>query len=105
MIDYSWQVSFHNRHAQLRWPRENKTFEEAQTNLEEAIRLFFEVASYTEVMEYLVGEFGMFVGMMQTKNISALRAVDAGRATCPSPQEVLERVPPAPLRILFAKGK
>ncbi|MDE0144171.1 MAG: type II toxin-antitoxin system HicB family antitoxin [Caldilineaceae bacterium] len=32
---------------------QGETVEEAQENLEEAIRLFFEVASYTEVMEYL----------------------------------------------------
>ena len=32
---------------------QGETIEEAQKNLEEAIRLFFEVASYTEVMEYL----------------------------------------------------
>lgn len=32
---------------------QGETVEEAQTNLEEAIRLFLEVASYTEVMEYL----------------------------------------------------
>lgn len=32
---------------------QGETVEEAQKNLEEAIRLFFEVASYTEVMEYL----------------------------------------------------
>ena len=32
---------------------QGKTVQEARENLEEAIRLFFEVASYTEVMEYL----------------------------------------------------
>ena len=32
---------------------QGKTVEEARENLEEAIQLFFEVASYTEVMEYL----------------------------------------------------
>ena len=32
---------------------QGETVEEAQQNLEEAIQLFFEVASYAEVMEYL----------------------------------------------------
>ena len=32
---------------------QGKTVQEARENLEEAIRLFFEVASYTEIMEYL----------------------------------------------------
>ena len=32
---------------------QGKTVQEARENLGEAIRLFFEVASYTEIMEYL----------------------------------------------------
>lgn len=45
-----WYVSHCN---DLEIASQGETVEEAQENLEEAIRLFFEVASYTEVMEYL----------------------------------------------------
>lgn len=46
----NWYVS----HCEdLEIASQGETVEEAQKNLEEAIRLFFEVASYAEVMEYL----------------------------------------------------
>ena len=46
----NWYVS---RCEELEIASQGETFEEAQENLEEALGLFFEVASYTEVMEYL----------------------------------------------------
>ena len=45
-----WYVS---RCEELEIASQGRTFEEAQKNLEEALGLFFEVASYTEVLEYL----------------------------------------------------
>ena len=45
-----WYVS---RCEELEIASQGETVEGAQKNLEEAIGLFFEVASYTEVMEYL----------------------------------------------------
>ncbi len=47
--EYDWYVS----HCEdLEIASQGGTVEEAQANLEEAIQLFFEVASYSEVMEY-----------------------------------------------------
>ena len=46
----NWYVS---RCEELEIASQGETVEGAQKNLEEAIGLFFEVASYTEVMEYL----------------------------------------------------
>ena len=46
----AWYVS-HCKDLEI--ASQGKTVQEARENLEEAIRLFFEVASYTEVMEYL----------------------------------------------------
>lgn len=46
----NWYVS---RCEDLEIASQGRTFEEAQKNLAEALGLFFEVASYTEVMEYL----------------------------------------------------
>ena len=45
-----WYVS---RCEELEIASHGETVEEARRNLEEALELFFEVASYTEVMEYL----------------------------------------------------
>ena len=46
----NWYVS---RCEELEIASQGETVEEAQKNLEEALGLFFEVASYAEVMEYL----------------------------------------------------
>ena len=46
----NWYVS---RCEELEIASQGETVEEAQKNLAEALELFFEVASYTEVMEYL----------------------------------------------------
>jgi len=46
----NWYVC---RCEELEIASQGETVEGAQKNLEEAIGLFFEVASYTEVMEYL----------------------------------------------------
>ena len=46
----NWYVS-HCKDLEI--ASQGETVEEAQENLEEAIQLFFEAASYTEVMEYL----------------------------------------------------
>ena len=46
----NWYVS---HCEELEIASQGKTVEEARENLDEAIGLFFEVASYTEVMEYL----------------------------------------------------
>ncbi len=46
----NWYVS---HCEELEIASQGETVEEARENLEEAIGLFFEVASYTEVMEYV----------------------------------------------------
>lgn len=46
----NWYVS---RCEELEIASQGETVEEAQKNLAEALELFFEVASYSEVMEYL----------------------------------------------------
>ena len=50
----NWYVS---RCEELEIASQGETVEEAQKNLAEALELFFEVASYSEVMEYL-SQFG-----------------------------------------------